>query len=146
MRARWLAAGALLLVAGGCEDLRQFTGLWSGPISGDPAHQHGFGAQAVLEANVGSVTRSSLDLNLTLPGRAEALRFEPIRHATDDALGDMRLDEEPLRTYLGYVKPPDEEAYLTVVSLFAEDRIDVRLIRGPEEAYGVFTLRRPKRR
>src|SRR4030095_12646897 len=48
----------------------------------------------------------------------------------DDALGDMRLEEEPLRTYLGYVKPPDEEAYLTVVSLFAEDRIDVRLIRG----------------
>jgi hypothetical protein len=72
------------------------------------------------------------------------VRFEPIRHASDDALGDLRLDGEPLRTFLGFLRPPTGQPYLAVVSLFAEDRIDVRLIRGPDEAYGVFSLRRAR--
>ena len=57
-------------------------------------------------------------------------------------MGDLRLDGEPLRSFLGFVRPAFGEPYLTVISLFAEERVDVRLIRGPEEAYGVFHLTR----
>ncbi len=55
-------------------------------------------------------------------------------------LGDVRLDGEPLRTYFGFVTPAAEPSFLTVVSLFAEDRLEVRLIRGPNDVYGVFYL------
>ena len=134
----------LLLLAGGCEDIRRFEGVWVGPVSADPAHQQGFGDTAFLRATVGPVSRTSIDLTVDLPQGTAPLRFEAIRHAADDALGDLRLEGEPLRTFLGFLRPPGAQPYLTVVSLFAEDRIDVRIIRGPDEAYGVFTLRRAR--
>jgi hypothetical protein len=134
----------VLLLAGGCEDIRRFEGVWVGPVSADPAHQQGFGEAAFLRATVGPVSRTSIDLTFDLPEGGAPLRFEPIRHASDDALGDLRLEGEPLRTFLGFLRPPGAQPYLAVVSLFAEDRIDVRIIRGPDEAYGVFTLRRAR--
>jgi hypothetical protein len=131
----------LLVLAAGCEDIRRFEGLWAGPVSADPAHQQGFAAGTFLRANVGTISRTAIDLTVDLPGQP-GVRFEPIRHAADDALGDLRLEGEPLRTFLGYLQPTTGLPYLTVVSLFAEDRIDLRLIRGPNESYGVFSLKR----
>ena len=133
---------ALLLLAGGCEDIRRFEGTWVGPVSADPAHQQGFGSASFLRATVKSVSRTSIDLSMELPEAGTSVPFEPIRHASDDVLGDLRLDGEPLRTFLGFLRPAAGQPFLAVVSLFAEDRIDVRLIRGPDEAYGVFSLRR----
>jgi hypothetical protein len=132
---------ALLSVAG-CEDIRRLEGEWSGPVSGDPAHRQGFSADALMRATVSTVSRRAIEMTIELPPEAP-LRFQPIRHATDDVLGDMRLDGEPLRTFLGYLRPATGEPFLAVVSLFSEDRIDVRIIRGPDETYGVFALRRP---
>ncbi len=139
---RALPAVALLVWAAGCEALGQFSGTWQGPVSPDPAQQQGFGHDAVLRATVGAVTRSQIELSVQLPGTATAAAFAPIRYAAGDALGEMRIDGDPLRSYLGYVQPTGESPYLTVVSLFADNRIDLRLIRGPEEVYGVFSLRR----
>jgi hypothetical protein len=134
--------GLALLGATACEDIRSLEGEWSGPVSGDPAHRQGFSADAVMRATVAAVSRRAIDMTIDLPPEGP-LRFQPIRHATDDVLGDMRLDGEPLRTFLGYLRPATGEAFLAVVSLFSEDRIDVRIIRGPDESYGVFALRRP---
>ena len=142
MRVPLVAIAAFLL--GGCEDIRRFEGVWVGPVSADPAHQQGFGGSAFLRATVGPVSRTAIDLSIELPQAGTSVRFEPIRHASDDVLGDLRLDGEPLRTFLGFLRPADGSSYLAVVSLFAEDRIDVRLIRGPDEAYGVFSLRRAR--
>jgi hypothetical protein len=144
-RPRWtLAAAALLgaLAAAGCEDLRQFAGSWAGEVSRDPQHQHGFGAGAVLAARIANATRYSVDMTVTLPGQTGAVRFEPIRHAADDVLADVRFAGEPLRTFFGFVSPPEQAPYLAVVSLYAEERVEIRLIRGPNEAYGVFALSR----
>jgi hypothetical protein len=141
-----LALAALALVAGaaGCEDLRQFTGGWHGRISPDPAHQTGFNGTATMHAEVAAATRYELDATITPPGHSSGLRFEPIRQVTRDVLADMHLPGDPLRCYLGFVRPPGEEPYLTVISLYAESRIEVRLIRGPDAAYGVFFLERAK--
>ena len=136
----------ILALAAGCEDIRRFEGEWQGPVAKDPAHQQGFDAGATLHATVVTASRRALQMTVVLPGQPAPLPFEPIRHASDDALGELRLDGEPLRTFLGYVRPTGEQPYLAVVSLFAEDRIDVRLIRGPDEAYCVFALRRPDSR
>jgi hypothetical protein len=132
----------VLLLLGGCEDIRRFEGTWAGPISADPAQQQGFGASAILRLQVTSVSRRSIAMSVDLPERGGSLPFEPIRGASADALGDLRLDGEPLRTFLGYVRPAGMEAFLAVVSLFPEDRIEARIIRGPDESYGVFSLLR----
>jgi hypothetical protein len=137
--------GVLLLalaLASGCEDIRRFNGSWAGEISPDPVHQLGFGPTAILRANLTAVSRTGVEMTIDLPERGGALPFEPIRRAAGDALGELRLDGEPLRTYLGYVRVPGQESYLAVVSLFPEDRIDVRIIRGPDETYAIFSLRR----
>jgi hypothetical protein len=131
-----------LLGAAGCEDIRRLEGEWSGPVSADPAHRQGFSADAMMRATVKTVSRRAIEMTIELPPEGP-LPFLPIRHATDDVLGDMRLDGEPLRTFLGYLRPAAGEPFLAVVSLFSEDRIDVRIIRGPDETYGVFPLRRP---
>lgn len=140
-----LVAVSMAAALGGCDDLRQFSGDWRGALSDDPSHQHGFPAGAALSAKVGTVSRYSIDLQLVLPGGSAPTRFEALRHAADDVLGDVRMNGDPLRTYFGFVRPAGGgEAYLAVVSLFAEDRIEVRLIRGPEETYGVFYLERQR--
>jgi hypothetical protein len=134
---------AVALLAAGCEDIRRLEGDWSGPVSGDPAHRQGFSADTVMRATVIAVSRRAIEMTVDLPPLGP-LPFQPIRHAADDALGDMRLDGEPLRTFLGYLRPATGEPFLVVVSLFSEDRIDVRVIRGPDESYGVFALRRAR--
>src|SRR4029453_4718264 len=103
-----------------------------GSVAPDPAHQQGFTSNAFLRATVASVSRRSINLSVHLPQDPALGRFEPIRHAADDALGDLRIEGEPLRTFLGFLRPAGGSPYLAVVSLFAEDRIDVRLIRGPD--------------
>jgi hypothetical protein len=138
-------AAFLLLLGAGCEDIRRFEGSWAGSVSRDPAHQQGFTGDASMHATVGSVSRRELTMTVDLPGQPAALPFQPIGHASDDVLGDLRLEGEPLRTFLGFVRPPTGEPYLAVVSLFAEDHIDIRIIRGPNETYGVFSLRRQGR-
>lgn len=132
-----------LALAAGCEDLRRFSGDWVGTVSPDPALQLGFGPGAALRARVLSAGRHEIQLTVDLPGTGP-LPFAPIRHASNDTLGDLRLDGEPLRSYLGYLEPTGAPPFLTVVSLFPDDRIDVRIIRGPAEVYGVFSLRRAR--
>jgi hypothetical protein len=141
VRARTLILVAL--VATGCEDIRRFEAEWAGSVSADPAHRQGFAEGTPMRVTISAVSRRGLEATVALPPEA-ALPFLPIAHASDDALGDLRLDGEPLRTYLGFLRPPGGEPYLAVVSLFSEDRIDVRVIRGPNEAYGVFALHRAR--
>jgi hypothetical protein len=132
----------LATLGGGCDDLRQFSGEWRGTVSGDPNHQHGFMPGAAMAAKVGTVGRYTIELEVVLPGGTAPTRFEAIRHAADDVLGDVRLQGDPLRTYFGFLRPATGEPFLTVASLYSEDRIEVRLIRGPEETYAVFYLKR----
>jgi hypothetical protein len=112
-------------------------------VSADPAHRQGFAPEAVMHATIAAVSRRAIEMTIDLPPEGP-LPFQPIRHATDDVLGDLRLDGEPLRTFLGYLRPATGEPFLAVVSLFSEDRIEVRIIRGPDESYGVFSLARPR--
>jgi hypothetical protein len=145
--ARGLLASTLLALlaatGAGCEDLRRFEGSWAGGISPDPRHQVGFAPDATLRAFVGGATRAAIDLRIALPGEAAPVPFEPVRHAAGDALGELSLPGEPLRTYLGFLRAAPGPL-LAVVSLYPEDRLDVRLVRGPDEVYGVFSLRRER--
>jgi hypothetical protein len=147
MRAR-AAAVLCLLALSACEDLREYHGDWTGGMTADPHLNRGFAPGTTVNASVESVNRSEIRLALTvIPGGgvgmpSPALPFLPISAAAGDILADMQLPGEPLRTYLGFVQPPGETGFLTVVSLYPENRMEMRLIRGPNDAYGVFFLRR----
>jgi hypothetical protein len=137
-------AFAALLLAAGCEDIRQFQGTWTGTVAADPTLRQGFAADAPLRATIVAVSRTTLQMTVVLPDNPDPTAFEPIRRAAADALGDLRLEGEPLRTFLGYLRSPGAEPLLTVVSLFSEERVDVRLIRGPDDVYGLFALKRAR--
>ena len=131
---------ALFLLA--CDSLSSFAGSWSGPVSADPNLQQGFTANAQLGLTITAIENGALDMSVRLPGSQEQLRFEAVRRASADAVGSLSLPGDPLRSYLGYVRPAGQESLLVLVSLFPPNHIETRLIRGPDEVYGVFRLRK----
>lgn len=135
-----------LLALAACQDLRGYSGPWVGTVSPDPQLHAGFVEGAALRLDIAAVDRQDLEASVTLPNDAGATRFELIRHASADVLGDMQVDGDPLRSYLGYLRPaaePGAEGYLSIVTLLSDNHVTVRVIRGAEETYGVFRLRRP---
>lgn len=131
---------AALVLAGGCERLDEFTGTWEGALSPDPRLQHGFSAEDRLTLEIAALDAADVDMSVRLPGNPERVRFESIRRAASDALGSMSLPGGPLRSYFGYLRPPGQEPYLMVLTLFAPGQVEARVIRGPDETYGVFRL------
>ncbi|HEY0710580.1 MAG TPA: hypothetical protein VGG33_27495 [Polyangia bacterium] len=142
---RRLSAGvlALGLLSVACQDLREFSGTWHGAVSADPALAHGFAPAATVTAEVTSISREGIDLQLSLPGNRPA-RFVPIKRAAGDVLADVQMPGEPLRTFFGFAVETDPAApgYLAIISLYSDSRMELRLIRGADEAYGVFALRK----
>lgn len=142
--ARALACGFALLCGGlfGCESLQSYTGSWQGQVSADPQLRQGFDPEARLQVTIASLEPGGMQTTVVLPGALQPLPFEPIRRASADALGALSLPGDSLRTYLGYVRPPGQEPHLVVLTLFPHETIEARVIRGPDETYGVFRLGR----
>jgi hypothetical protein len=138
-----LAVAVVAAALTGCQDLRDYAGEWTGTISSDPALGHGFAPGTTINASVSAADREGIGLVVSWDGKTAP--FVPIRRATGDALSEAQLPGEPLRTFFGFVQPAGDPPYLSVVSLFPENRLELRLIRGADEAYGVFTLRRSSR-
>jgi hypothetical protein len=132
--------GALVLLGAGCQDLREYAGGWSGEVSSDPALAQGFAPGATVSLDVSVANRDKIAFVAKWQGRSAT--FVPIRRAAGDALSDAQLPGEPLRTFFGFLQPSGEAPYLAVVSLFPENRLELRLIRGADEIYGVFSLHR----
>jgi hypothetical protein len=142
--ATWgLLAALTTFITSGCQDLRDYAGGWTGEISPDPALSQGFAAGTTLNADVSAASRDGIALVASWQGKTGT--FVPIRRAAGDVLGEAQLPGEPLRTFFGFLAPAGEAPYLAVVSLYQENRLELRLIRGADEAYGVFTLRRSAR-
>lgn len=138
-----VAAAAAALALAGCQDLREYAGAWTGELSTDPALAHGFPAGTKLTTEVSFASRESIDFTvLAEPGWTAPVAFVPIRRAAGDVLADVQLPGEPLRSFFGFVQPGGAAPYLAVMSLYPEHRMELRLIRGPDEAYAVFTLKR----
>lgn len=153
-----LGALGLVALAAGCDDIRGFEGDWEGPVSADPVLAKGFSPDDSVRLSIDAVTRDRIEATTDIrlrPGPTGIdirAHFDPIRSASADALGEMRLPGEPLRSFLGFVLTDDCDTfgppYFTVISLYAEKRVDLRLVRGEvrgrlgSEAYGVFSLRR----
>jgi hypothetical protein len=141
---RWATLVVFAVVAaGGCSDLREFRGDWSGPRVGDtPLVRVGVGETARARLAIDDIDAHGLRGSLSIDGIVSATPLESLAGAEADALADMTFAGAPLRVYLSFVAIPDEggEA-LALVALFDDHRIEVRVLRGgTTPLYAIFAL------
>ena len=135
------------LFAGACTDIRDYAGLWNGPIVAESAVRQGFDAQArVGPLRLENVSLVGVTATLTTSdGRFDGTRLRPITKAAADDLADISLGAGSLRTFMAYALLANETASapaLLVLSLFDNERVQLRVLRG-NDLYGIFHLSRP---
>jgi hypothetical protein len=136
---------AAFLVGAGCNDLRDFRGAWTGPRVGDAAPLRvGVTDTATATLDIDAVDLHGLAGTLSVDGLVTAATFEPVAGAEADVLAGLTYDGGPLRVYLGFVPVDDGMGTATaVVSLYDDDRVEVRLLRGgTAKIYAIFALQR----
>ncbi|HJZ84625.1 MAG TPA: hypothetical protein VKN99_05605 [Polyangia bacterium] len=133
---------ALFFVAG-CQDLRDYRGQWTGGLAADPELQHGVACDPAMspraQLTIEAVDHVSLRGQLAVTPMLPNVTLESIKRASGDALGEARVGHDALRSYLAFLPT----GWLTVVSLFPDERVEVRVISGTDDLYCLFLLRRP---
>jgi hypothetical protein len=148
MRARHLILLCALLPA--CVDVRGFAGAWSGAIIADEPVLQGFAPAT----RVDQLVLSNLDLRgvtavlTTTDGRFQQTRLTPVTKFASDPLATLTFDGSPLRSYMLFASSqlstdPPGSPVLLLISLFSDDHVELRAIRG-NDLFGVFQLYRPK--
>jgi hypothetical protein len=66
--------------------------------------------------------------------------LRPVTRAGADALGSLELPDSPLKSYI-LVAPLSDGDAMAIVSLYGDQRVDLRLIRS-DVLYAVFHLTR----
>ena len=147
LRARALVL-SLLVISPGCNDLRDYAGTWKGAIVINPYLRQGFESDTRLTLVVTKIDRSTLVGSLTVgpsqtitSGFTDAPLF-PVERASNDVIGDLSFEGQPLATYLFWVAPDDpaEGHALVMISAHPKERMQVRILR--HDLYGVFRLAR----
>jgi hypothetical protein len=138
-------AALTALAAGGCVDLRDFKGNWSGEIVDEPAIRAGFEATARVEAlQLDEVTQPSVTARLTTnDGTFANTALVHVTKSTADALATLTFDGNPLQTYLLFAPLANSagDDALLVLSLYGDDHLELRVIRS-NDLFGVFYLER----
>ena len=119
---------AALLLLVGCQDLHDFQGDWRGSISADPNLSAGAPVQTV------NLTVASVD-HTQITGTFNGSTLTTLKGASADVLAEVRVGRDALRTYFTYA-----EGVWAIVSLFPDQRIEVRVIAG--DSLYLYDLRR----
>lgn len=138
------------VLSSGCVDLRDFEGQWRGSVVTEPAVRNGF----TEEVRVDPLVLSNVDLQgltatlTTSDGKFADTPLTSVNKFSSDTLASMTFDGNPLRSFLLFGTPADEEegcSALAVVSLFGDDHVEVRIIRS-NDLFGIFRLERIEER
>jgi len=137
---------SLAATAGACVDVRAFAGSWSGEIVAEPAIRQGFTEDTrVAPLVLSNLSNNSVTATLTTSdGRFDNAPVAPIVKAGADVLASMTFDGDPLRNYVLFAtlsSEPTTSPATVILSLFADDHVELRAFRG-NDLYGVFYLRR----
>jgi hypothetical protein len=137
---RWATLVLLVLVA--CSDLRDFQGPWSGPRVGDAEPLHRNVPSGTARLTIDRIDSHGLAARLAVEGLLPEAALTSIPGAEADVLSGITFSGAPLRVYLAFVPVPDGDGdALTIVSLYDDHRIEVRLLRGGSTPlYGIFIL------
>jgi len=137
---RW--ATLVLLTLLGCNDLREFRGIWRGPRVGDARPlQLNIGPTSATLA-IDTIDNHGLAARLAIDGLLPETPITSLPGAEADVLAGITFGGDPLRVYLSFVAMPDAggEA-LVVVALYDDRRVEVRVLRGgTSPLYGIFAL------
>lgn len=130
----------------GCVDLRNFEGIWAGQIVSETAVRQGFAETVRADpVELSNVDLQRLSAKLTISdGSFAASPLLPVTKFENDALSSLTFDGRPLRTYLLFAplsSEPDGWPAHVVISLFADDHVELRVFRG-NDLFGVFPLDR----
>lgn len=148
MRRATIALAFLVGLLGlvGCSDLRDFRGVWSGRQVGEArALSTGVTPDGAATLTIQEVDAHGLKARLTVDGLVDDAAIEPLKGAEADVLAGITFSGAPLRVYLAFapVRPsgdaPGSDA-LVVVALYDDHRVEVRLLRGRPELYGIYLL------
>jgi len=137
---RWATLVLLTLLA--CNDLREFRGTWQGPRVGDaPPLQLNIGKTSATLA-IDTIDNHGLAARLSIEGLLPETPITSLAGAEADVLAGITFGGDPLRVYLAFVAMPDAGGdALVVVVLYADRRVEVRLLRGgTSPLYGIFAL------
>ena len=133
----------LIVLAGACNDVHGFEGTWTGPR---------VGTAASLDINVApnataTLTIDQLDLHsisgeLSIQGLVTNAPFSSIAGAEADVLSGITFAGAPSRVFLAFVPIPDGHGEaLAVIALYDDKRVELRVLRGGNQAlYGIFSL------
>jgi hypothetical protein len=141
-----LSAIVVLAGASGCTDVRNYAGAWSGKVVDEEAVRQGFAADTRAEPlTLRQVDLQGVTADLTLSdGRFAQTHLVRVSKFSNDALASLSFDGNPLRSYLLFAPlsndPKGWPAHV-VISLFGDDHIEMRIIRG-NDLFGVFILHR----
>lgn len=140
------ALTAPLTGAVGCTDLRAYTGRWEGPVVSESAVRQGFAdTTRVVPLLLEDVSLNSVRATLTTSdGRFTDATLTRFLRASSDELASMTFESDPLRSYLLFgplTSEPTAAPALFVLSLFPDDRVQLRVLRG-NDLYGIFHLER----
>lgn len=138
--------GSALLVS--CTDIRDYDGTWHGTIVKNQYLRLGFDSSSEVTLQVTAIDSGSLEGYFTLlPGSDSTSGFQdatliPVEQASNDSIGDLQFDGDPIATYLFFAAPVDtsEASAMVIISAHAGDKMEMRLLRY--DLYGVFRLTR----
>jgi len=142
----WLVAAGLSLGGTGCVDVREYEGEWLGEVASEPLVRQGFAEGARVEPLVlGKVDLEGISATLTTTD--DKFKRTPLTRVvkfSNDTLASLTFDGDPLRSYLLFAPLASEPAgppAMMLISLFTDDRVELRILRG-NDLFGVFHLAR----
>jgi hypothetical protein len=144
-RSRALVVFSLAAMSG-CTDLRSYAGRWSGSVVSEEAVRQGFAMDTLADPlELSNVDLQGLTASLTLSdGKFQETRLTRVIRFSSDSMASLSFEGSPLRSYLLFAPLESEPTgwpASVVISLFADDHVELRIIRG-NDLFGVFYLRR----
>jgi len=134
--------GSLTALAA-CQDLRDFRGTWTGSRVGDDPVRRGFDDDVQATLEIEQVDLQTLVGRLsTNDDRFARATIAPVTAAEADVLSTISFDGAPVRVFLAFAQASDGGGdALAVVSLYSDDRVELRVMRGGDlPLYGIFPL------
>jgi hypothetical protein len=141
----------LIAVAAGvgptaCVDIRDYESRWRGAIVPEAVVRQGFTANVTVDPlELTNVDLQGLTARLTTSdGKFKAADLTSVVKFSADNLASLDFDGNPLRSYLLYARLSAEPTACPaqmVISLFSDDHVELRVIRG-NDLFGIFSLRR----
>ena len=138
---RWLPLVLFVTVA--CNDLRDFKGDWRGPRVGDAPTLHvGVASDAQAHLAIDGIDAHGLTARLQIDGLLDEAPLASLAGAEADALQNITFAGSPLRVFLAFVPLTDGKGdALAMIALYADHRVEVRVMRGGTTAvYAIFAL------